>query len=93
MGQMMAAAANSQSFCACPPSCFSRWPSRCRTCRKGSSPRPVQQEEEREQRSRSRYRDHVLLGRYYQLGNEHVTRTHRRSQVHGGLKVACVCAS
>lgn len=32
---------NSQSFCASPPSCFSRWPSCCQTCRRGSL-RPVQ---------------------------------------------------
>lgn len=32
---------HSQSFCACPPSCFERWPSCCQTCRRGSS-RPVQ---------------------------------------------------
>lgn len=33
---------NWQSFCASPPSCFSHWTSRCRTCRKNSSSRPAQ---------------------------------------------------
>lgn len=32
---------NSQSFCASPPSCFSHWTSRCRTCRKDSSSCPA----------------------------------------------------
>lgn len=84
---------NSQSFCASPPSCSSRWPSCCQTCRRGSS-RPVQRTggEKKEQRCRSRYWDQMVLGHYYQLvktSSSHAP--NRRLQVDGGLKVACVC--
>lgn len=44
-----------------------------------------------EQRRRSCYRDHMLLSRYHQLVNEHITHGNRGSQGYGGLKVASVC--